>query len=169
MINYLLSKLYDRLEKASIRQKDREYRKRFKIHPAARLGYLPHIVFQGNIEMGANSYFNSGKIYSGKKSSVKIGESCAIGYNVVITAISHDPDFPTGPENERPFVEASVTIGDHTWIGSNVFVLPGISIGSNCVIGANSVVTRNVPSNSIYAGVPARLIRMKSQLPNEDN
>jgi maltose O-acetyltransferase len=161
MIKKILSSIYKILEKASIQQKESEYREAFNIHKTARLGYLPHIVFQGNIEIGANSYFNSGKIYSGKNSFVKIGKSCAIGYNVNIHAVTHDPDFPTGPENERPFIEASIIIGDHTWIGSNVFILPGVKIGNNCVIGANAVVTNNIPDNSIFGGVPAKLIRIK--------
>lgn len=161
MLTNFLSKIYDLLEKASIQKKEREYRKSFNIHETARLGYLPHIVFQGNIEIGANSYFNSGKIYSGKNSIVRIGQRCAIGYNVNIEAITHDPDFSTGPENERPYVEASIHIGDNTWIGSNVFILPGVNIGQNCVIGANAVVTKSIPDNSIFAGVPAKFIRMK--------
>jgi maltose O-acetyltransferase len=161
MMTKLLAALFEILEKAAIQKKEREYRNTFKIHKSARIGYLPHIIFQGNIEIGANSYFNSGKIYSGKNSFVKIGKSCAIGYNVNIHAISHDPDFPTGPENQRPFVEKSISIGDHTWIGSNVFILPGVNIGKNCVVGANSVVTKSVPDNSIVGGVPAKLIRTK--------
>lgn len=161
MMIKFLSVIYKILEKASIQQKDREYKKAFKIHKTARLGYLPQIVFQGNIEIGANSYFNSGKIYSGKNSFVRIGKWCAVGYNVNIHAISHNPDFSTGLENERPFIEASIDIGDHTWIGSNVFILPGVNIGCNCVIGANSVVTKNIPDNSIVGGVPAKLIRLK--------
>jgi maltose O-acetyltransferase len=161
MINYLLSKIYNKLEKAYVKQKDRDYRKKFNIHPTARLGYLQHIVFQGNIEIGAGSYFNSGKIYSGRNSFIKIGKSCAIGYNVNIHAISHDPDLSTGHENERPFIEASINIGDYTWIGSNVFILPGVNVGRNCVIGANAVVTKNITDNSIVGGVPAKLIRMK--------
>jgi acetyltransferase-like isoleucine patch superfamily enzyme len=141
MITYFLSKIFNWLEKAMIIEKDKEYREKFQIHKTARLGYLPQIVFKGNIEIGKDSYFNSGKIYSGNNSIVRIGENCAIGYNVVITAISHDSEYPTGPENERPFVEGSVSIGDLTWIGSNVFILPGVVIGCNCVVGANAVVT----------------------------
>lgn len=160
-MTYLLSRIYNWLENASMKQKDKEYRNKFNIHKTARLGYLPHIVFQGNIEIGAYSYFNSGKIYSGRDSFVRIGKSCAIGYNVNIHAVSHDPDIPTGPENKRPFVEASINIGDHTWIGSNTFILPGVNIGKNCVVGANAVVTKNIPDNSIVGGVPAKQIRTK--------
>jgi len=167
MIISFLSKIYSLLETASNKNKEREYRKRFLIHTTARLGYIPHIVFNGNIEIGANSYFNSGKIFTGKNSKVSIGEWCAIGYNVNIHAISHDPDNSTGNENDRAVKEASINIGNHTWIGSNVFILPGVSIGHNCVIGANSVVTKNVDDNSIVGGVPAKLIRIKDNRPTK--
>tara|TARA_B110000971_G_scaffold188195_1_gene197812 strand:+ start:402 stop:569 length:168 start_codon:yes stop_codon:yes gene_type:complete len=54
-----------------------------------------------------------------------------------------------------------VLIGDGVSIGANAFINPGIRIGSNTVIGANSVVTKNLEANSIYGGVPAKLIRHK--------
>jgi maltose O-acetyltransferase len=161
MLVKFLSSIYKMLEKAYSKQKDTEYRRAFNIHEKARLGYMPQIVFQGNIEIGSNSYFNSGKIASGKNSNVNIGKWCAIGYNVNIHAISHDPDYSTGPENERPFVEESINIGDYTWIGSNTFILPGVKIGNNCVVGANAVVTKSFPDNSVIGGVPAKLIRTK--------
>ncbi len=161
MLTTVLSNLYNILEKAANKRKDIEYRKLFKIHKTARLGYIPHIVIQGNVEIGENSYFNSGKIITGENAFIKIGKWCAIGYNVNIHAISHDPDLSTGPENDRPAVEGSIIIGDHTWIGSNVFILPGVQIGTNCVIGANSVVTKNISDNSIVGGIPAKLIRLK--------
>jgi acetyltransferase-like isoleucine patch superfamily enzyme len=167
MINNILSKIYERLEKASIAKKDKLYRKKFKIHASARLGYLPHIIFKGNIEIGANSYFNSGKISTGKNSKVTIGEWCAIGHNVNIHAITHNPDRATGPVNNRPAVEESVIIQDHVWIGSNVIVLPGITVGSNSVIGANAVVTKNVPENTIVGGIPAKIIRYKNHKNHE--
>jgi maltose O-acetyltransferase len=162
MITKLASYFYAFLERSSNLTKEKEYRRKFKIHPSARLGYLPQTIFQGDIIIGENSYFNSGKIYTGKNSFVKIGKWCAIGYNVNIHAITHDPDFATGLEKDRPYIEASIEIGDNNWIGSNVFILPGVKIGNNCVIGANSVVNKNIPSNSIYGGIPAKLIREKT-------
>lgn len=163
MFSKIAATFFSYLEKSSIKEKEKIFRDRFNIHRTARLGYIPQIVFSGNIEIGANSYFNSGKIYTGAQSSVQIGKWCAIGYNVNIHAITHDPDISTGIEKERPLVEKSVMIGDHVWIGSNVFILPGVTIGNNCVIGANSVVTKDIPSNSIFAGIPAKIIRMKSE------
>lgn len=160
----ILGSLFNYLEKSAIRIKESEYRKKFNISPSAHLGYLPHIVFYGNITIDDHSYFNSGKIITGDNSRIFIGKWCAIGYNVNIHAISHDPDISTGPIEQRPIVEKSINIGDNTWIGSNVFILPGVNIGTNCVIGANSVVNKDVPSNSIFGGVPAKFIRSKKNI-----
>lgn len=165
MMQSFLAKIYDWLEQAANKQKDKEYRRRFRIHQTARLGYLPHIIFKGNIEIGPHSYFNSGRISSGQNSEVKIGEWCAIGYNVNIHAITHDPESATGPEDQRPAIEGSIIIGDHVWIGSNAFIRPGINVGKNSVIGVNSVVTRDVPENAIVGGIPAKIIRFKEVKP----
>ena len=51
-----------------------------------------------------------------------------------------------------------ITIGEDCWLGANVTVLPGVTIGDRCIIGAGSVVTHDIPSDSIYAGNPARPI-----------
>lgn len=56
-----------------------------------------------------------------------------------------------------------ITIGDRCWLGINVVVLPGVTIESNCVIGANSVVTQNIPSSSVTVGVPAKVIKNRFQ------
>lgn len=161
IIKRFLSFLYNYMEKCAIKDKEKEYRKKFNIHPTARLGYFPHIVFKGNITIEENAYFNSSKIYSGINSFVKIGKWCAIGYNVNIHAITHNADYSTGPEEERPAKEADIIIGDNVWIGSNSFILPGVTIGNNSVVGANSVVTKNIPDNAIFGGIPAKLIRYK--------
>lgn len=128
--------------------------------------YLPHIVFKGNIKIGKESYFNSGKISTGKNSRFIIGEWCAIGHNVNIHAITHEPDQATGPEDERPAREGDIIIGNHVWIGSNVIILPGLEIGDNSVIAANAVVNRDVPHNAIVGGIPSKLIRFKN--PNNE-
>ena len=52
-----------------------------------------------------------------------------------------------------------ITIGDNCWFGANVTVMPGVKIGSGCVIGAGSVVTKDIPDNSLAIGVPARVIK----------
>ncbi|HEX7757448.1 MAG TPA: DapH/DapD/GlmU-related protein, partial [Niabella sp.] len=56
-----------------------------------------------------------------------------------------------------------VTIGNNVWVGGNATILPGVTIGDNCVIGAGSVVTKDIPANSLAVGNPARVIRQIEQ------
>ena len=74
-----------------------------------------------------------------------------------------DQDFSN---NSIEIKYGNVLIGDYVWIGANVFIGPGVKIGNNSVIGANSVVTKDVEAFSIVGGVPAKLIRYKSQESN---
>lgn len=88
---------------------------------------------------------------------VNIGEHCMIGPNTLITTVGH----PLSPQGRREKLAYGkpVTIGDNVWIGGNCVILPGVTIGDNSVIAAGAVVTKNVPDNSVAAGVPARVIK----------
>jgi maltose O-acetyltransferase len=88
-----------------------------------------------------------------------------ISHNVRIYSSSAvaDQDFSN---NSIEIKYGNVLIGDYVWIGANVFIGPGVKIGNNSVIGANSVVTKDVEEFSIVGGVPAKLIRYKSQASN---
>ena len=97
---------------------------------------------------------------------VTIGDRCAFGPNVTIVTPMH----PMLPDERRGIVCADgearflcyatpVTIGSDGWCGANVVVCPGVTIGDGCVIGAGSVVTRDIPLLSFAAGVPARVVR----------
>ena len=87
---------------------------------------------------------------------VKIGNRVMIASHVAITSLTHDHSalvmWGTGIMNP-------VIIEDDVWIGTHSVILPGVTIGRGAVIGAGSVVTKDVPSNAIAAGVPARIIR----------
>ena len=88
---------------------------------------------------------------------VTIGDDCFIGPNVSIYTACHS----TNPieRNSRKEWALPVTIGNNVWIGGSVVILPGVSIGDNCTIGAGSVVTHDIPANSIAVGNPARVIK----------
>lgn len=88
---------------------------------------------------------------------VTIGDNCQLAPNVAIYTAGH----PLHPVSRNSMYEygIEVTIGDNVWIGGNTVILPGVHIGSNTVIGAGSVVTKNIPDWSLAAGNPCRVIR----------
>ena len=98
--------------------------------------------------------------------SVTIGDNCNFGPNVTIVTPVH-PLLPNERRsmrdkdgNEKHMCYAKpVSIGNDCWFGANVVICPGVTVGDNCVIGAGSVVTRDVPANSFAAGSPCRVIR----------
>ena len=92
--------------------------------------------------------------------SVRIGRNVLIASNVLITDSDHvvEPDGVPVTKN-RQFVTLPVRIGDNCWLGQNAVILKGVTIGNNSIVGANSVVTHDVPSCSVVAGTPARLIK----------
>ncbi len=87
---------------------------------------------------------------------VTIGKNCLFAPNVTISTTGHPvhPDLRSAGMYSFP-----VTICDNVWLGSNVVVLPGVTIGENSVIGAGSVVTKDIPANVIAVGVPCKVLR----------
>ncbi len=97
---------------------------------------------------------------------VTIGDNCNFGPNTTIVTPVHpmiaeerNLMMTAAGEKKRMCYAKPVHIGNNCWFGANVTVCPGVTIGDNCVIGAGSVVTRDIPENSFAAGVPCRVIR----------
>lgn len=86
---------------------------------------------------------------------IELEDNVLIGPEVKILSVNH----PLDPKNRRGVILKSVKIRRNAWIGAGVTVCPGVTIGENSVIGAGSVVTKDVPSNTVYAGVPAKFIK----------
>ena len=88
---------------------------------------------------------------------VTFGDDCFVGPNVSIYTACHS----TNPveRNTRQEWAKPVTIGNNVWIGGSVTILAGVTIGDNCTIGAGSVVTRDIPANSVAVGNPARVVK----------
>lgn len=109
-----------------------------------------------NIEVGKNFYANYNCTIL-DVAKVKIGDNCLLAPNVAIYTAGH----PIYPDSRNSGYEygISITIGDNCWIGGNSVICPGVHIGNNVVIGAGSVVTKDIPDWSIAAGNPCRVIR----------
>jgi maltose O-acetyltransferase len=88
---------------------------------------------------------------------VTIGDDCFIGPNVSIYTACHSTD-PVERNSRREWAEP-VSIGNNVWIGGSVTILPGVKIGDNVTIGAGSVVTKDIPSNSVAIGNPCKVVK----------
>ncbi len=120
----------------------------------------------GNIMIGEYTYISAlSVVSSGENSKVVIGRHCAIGRCVTITSKGHSLAIPTSDEENQihEHVEEDTFIGDYVWIGDHVFVKHGVKIGSYSIIGANSVVTKDVKDFEIVGGVPAKHIRFNTE------
>ena len=115
-----------------------------------------HFAYGCNTYVGNNVYanFNLTVVDDG---DVYIGDNVMFAPNVVISTTGH-PIHPSFRDKGAQF-SLPVTIGSHVWIGSNVTIMPGVSIGENSVIGAGSVVTRDIPANVVACGVPCKVMR----------
>jgi len=90
---------------------------------------------------------------------VNIGHEVAIGPNCIIYTHDHDYNHADKAAWKGGIVQQPIKIEDGAWIGSNVTLLPGITIGKKAVIAAGSVVTKNIPDRTIWGGIPAKLIK----------
>lgn len=91
--------------------------------------------------------------------SVEIGNDVWTGHHVYVTDQNHGYEDPSRPISLQTQPERAVRIGDGSWIGHGAVILPGVTIGRHVVVGANSVVTSDVPDFSVAVGSPARVIR----------
>jgi acetyltransferase-like isoleucine patch superfamily enzyme len=113
----------------------------------------PRLVIEDGVSIGMNATISACQ-------EIKIGKNVFLARNVYISDHGHefkDPDLPIAVQGiSKP---GPVNIGASTWLGQNSVVLPGVSIGKHCVIGANSVVNKSVPDYSVVVGVPGKIVR----------
>jgi acetyltransferase-like isoleucine patch superfamily enzyme len=107
-----------------------------------------------NIVVGKNVFINACCKFQ-DQGGITIGNGVLIGHNVTLATLNHDER----PQFRQNIFPKPIYIGDNVWIGSNATILQGVTVGEGAIIGANAVVTKDVPANTIVAGVPAKIIR----------
>jgi len=134
-----------------------------------RLELGPHVLLEPNvwltamaparIRIGGGTFLNLG-VQVAAVELVEIGEHCMFANGCFITDGNHRFDDPDKPVPWQGFTSKGATrVGDNVWCGANVVITSGVTIGERCVIGANSVVTTDLPPRSIAAGAPAKVLR----------
>lgn len=114
--------------------------------------YEPSIQIKDNVKIGKNFTCLSA-------ARIIIDEDALLAGNVLITSENHSIDNPKIPYRKQPLKANEVHIGKNVWIGEKVCVLPGVNIGEGSVIGASSVVTKDIPPYSLACGSPAKVVK----------
>ena len=117
-----------------------------------------NVYFLGLVKMGRNSTISNNSFLNGGAKGIFIGNNVMISVNCVLVAFDHGISDLEIPMIEQPWEYAEIVIDDDVWIGANCTITKGVHIGKGSIVGANSVVTKDVASYSIVAGVPAKVI-----------
>jgi acetyltransferase-like isoleucine patch superfamily enzyme len=112
----------------------------------------PSIVIGDQTFIGRACEFNISK-------QITVGNNCLIASGCKFIDHNHGMTLLDKPMNQQPALEKAIFLEDDVWLGANAIVLKGVHIGKGAIIGAGSVVTKSVPSNEVWAGVPAKKIR----------
>ncbi|MGL4567125.1 MAG: sugar O-acetyltransferase, partial [Fusobacteriaceae bacterium] len=107
-----------------------------------------------NTLIGKNVFINSGCHFQ-DQGGITIGDGTLIGPKVVLATLNHG----LAPEKRNNLCPKPIVIGKFVWIGGNVSIVPGVTIGDNSIVAAGSVVTKNVPANVMVGGAPAKVIK----------
>ena len=110
--------------------------------------------FGRNLRLGERVFINSGCRFQ-DQGGITVGDDCLIGHDVVMATLNHDMD----PSRRADLHPAPIVVGNRVWIGAKATVLPGVTIGEDAVVGAGSVVTKDVPAGTVVVGSPARVVR----------
>lgn len=107
-----------------------------------------------NTWVGERTFINMGCKFQ-DQGGIFIGNDCLIGHNAMLCTINHNPD----PEHRGDMIFKPIRICDKVWLGANVTILPGVTVGEGAIIAAGAVVTKDVAPRTVVGGVPAKFIK----------
>lgn len=107
-----------------------------------------------NISIGKNVFINACCKFQ-DQGGIQIGDGVLIGHNVTLATLNHEQN----PNYRQNIIAKPIVIKDKVWIGSNATILQGVTIGEGAIVAANALITKDVPANTIVAGLPAKIIK----------
>lgn len=107
-----------------------------------------------NIVIGKNVFINACCNFQ-DQGGITIGDGSLIGHKAVLATLNHG----FAPEDRGALYPSPIIIGKNVWVGASATILPGVTIGDNAIIAAGAVVTKDIPANTVVAGVPAKEIK----------
>lgn len=117
---------------------------------------------EGCLRIGPNTYIQSGCILKAFVGNIIIGANCMIADHCAFTPYRHGFDDTHRPMREQPLTsQGDIVIEDDVWLGLNVCVMDGVTIGQGAIVGAGAVVTKDIPPYAIAGGIPASVIRFR--------
>jgi acetyltransferase-like isoleucine patch superfamily enzyme len=124
------------------------------------LSSTPYSSIGGNLSIGNSVVIGAGANIRAAGGVISIGNNALLGQRVSLIAANHMLE-KSAPYRDLPWdtERTGVILGENVWIGTGVTILPGCTVGSNSVVAAGAVVTKNIPSNQVWAGVPAKLLK----------
>jgi acetyltransferase-like isoleucine patch superfamily enzyme len=111
----------------------------------------------GDVKIGSNTIIGLSSVIIGP---VQIGDGVMLAQNIVVSGLNHSFESIAISPSKQPVKTQLITIEDNVWIGANVVITAGVHIGKHAVIGAGSVVVKNIPDYSIAVGNPAKVIKI---------
>ncbi|AFU18568.1 DapH/DapD/GlmU-related protein [Actinobacillus suis] len=119
--------------------------------------------FGRHLRIGKNVFINTACVFT-DLGGITLEDNVLLAPRVNIITVNH----PTAPKTRRGVIVKPVIIKQNAWIGAGATILPGVTVGENAIVAAGSVVTKDVPANTIVAGVPAKIIKMIDEVSNEN-
>ncbi len=110
--------------------------------------------YGANLRIGKGVFINSGVMFT-DLGVITLADNVLVGPNATIISVNH----PLDPQKRHEVEMKPVLIDENAWLGANATILPGVTVGQNAVVAAGAVVTKDVPANTVVAGVPAKIIK----------
>lgn len=129
-----------------------------------RIGSECRLRYPNNISIGKNTYVNGGYLFASENAKIIIGKDCLISYGVHMRTDTHEYIDINKNINVQGHKEQDIVIKDDVWIGFGAQIMAGVTINEGCVIGAGAIVTKDTEPYSVYAGIPAKLIKKRKYI-----